>query len=208
VVVDLPTLTDKDIDDIVNWGIPNEIDTIAASFVRKGEDLDYIRQVGAGARLAGRVGGGWGWLAAWGRAAAGSPRLPRPAPWPQRSPRGRWQRAALPGSAAAALRHAAGACSGPTARAPRPALVVQVLGEKGRYVKIISKVENQEGIQNFDIILAKTDAVMVGGRGAEGGGGRGVLQTVAALRQGSPLPAGSASRLCQQALPAGSASRL
>ncbi len=45
VVVDLPTLTEKDIDDIVNWGIPNEIDTIAASFVRKGADLDYIRQV-------------------------------------------------------------------------------------------------------------------------------------------------------------------
>lgn len=28
-------------------------------------------------------------------------------------------------------------------------------------MKIISKVENQEGIQNFDEILAKTDAVMV-----------------------------------------------
>jgi hypothetical protein len=30
-----------------------------------------------------------------------------------------------------------------------------------RYIKIISKVENQEGLQNFDAILAKTDAVMV-----------------------------------------------
>jgi len=30
-------------------------------------------------------------------------------------------------------------------------------------VKIISKVENQEGIHNFDEILAATDAVMVGG---------------------------------------------
>lgn len=30
-----------------------------------------------------------------------------------------------------------------------------------RYIKIISKVENQEGIQNFDDILDKTDAVMV-----------------------------------------------
>jgi pyruvate kinase len=80
VVVDLPTLTDKDVDDLVAWGVPNEIDLIAASFVRKGSDLDYIRQV---------------------------------------------------------------------------------LGDKGRYIKIISKVENQEGIQNFDDILAKTDAVMV-----------------------------------------------
>jgi hypothetical protein len=45
VVVDLPTLTDKDIDDIVNWGVANEIDLIAASFVRKGRDLDEIREV-------------------------------------------------------------------------------------------------------------------------------------------------------------------
>ncbi|GFR44064.1 hypothetical protein Agub_g5224, partial [Astrephomene gubernaculifera] len=80
VVVDLPTLTDKDVDDILNWAIPNDIDFIAASFVRKGSDLDTIRQV---------------------------------------------------------------------------------LGERGRFIKIISKVENQEGIQNFDEILAGTDAVMV-----------------------------------------------
>lgn len=45
VVVDLPTLTDKDVDDIVNWGVGNEIDLIAASFVRKGSDLDLIREV-------------------------------------------------------------------------------------------------------------------------------------------------------------------
>jgi len=80
VVVDLPTLTEKDVDDLVNWGVAFEIDLIAASFVRKGSDLDYIREV---------------------------------------------------------------------------------MGEKGRYIKIISKVENQEGIQNFDEILAKTDGVMV-----------------------------------------------
>jgi pyruvate kinase len=80
VVVDLPTLTEKDVDDIVNWGVANEIDLIAASFVRKGSDLDLIREV---------------------------------------------------------------------------------LGERGRYIKIISKVENQEGIQNFDAILDKTDGVMV-----------------------------------------------
>lgn len=35
VVVDLPTLTDKDKDDLVQWAIPNDIDFIAASFVRK-----------------------------------------------------------------------------------------------------------------------------------------------------------------------------
>jgi pyruvate kinase len=48
VVVDLPTLTEKDVDDITNWAVPNEIDFIAASFVRKGSDIDTIRQVGLG----------------------------------------------------------------------------------------------------------------------------------------------------------------
>lgn len=45
--------------------------------------------------------------------------------------------------------------------APRDPPPRQVLGERGRSIKIISKVENQEGIQNFDDILAKTDSVMV-----------------------------------------------
>lgn len=45
VIVDLPTLTKKDEDDLVNWGIPNDIDFIAASFVRKGQDLENIRKV-------------------------------------------------------------------------------------------------------------------------------------------------------------------
>ncbi|TYI14017.1 hypothetical protein ES332_A08G098200v1 [Gossypium tomentosum] len=39
VIVDLPTLTDKDKEDILEWGIPNQIDMIALSFVRKGSDL-------------------------------------------------------------------------------------------------------------------------------------------------------------------------
>lgn len=80
VIVDLPTLTEKDIDDLVNWGLPNEIDLIAASFVRKGSDLDNIRSV---------------------------------------------------------------------------------LTPKGQYIKIISKVENHEGVSNYDDILAKSDAIMV-----------------------------------------------
>ena len=37
----------------------------------------------------------------------------------------------------------------------------QVLGPKGRGIKIISKVENQEGLLNFDEILETGDAVMV-----------------------------------------------
>ncbi|KAL6784720.1 PYK1 [Auxenochlorella protothecoides x Auxenochlorella symbiontica] len=80
VIVDLPTLTDKDIDDLQNWGVPNEIDLVAASFVRKGSDLDYIRKV---------------------------------------------------------------------------------LGPRGQYIKIISKVENHEGVTNFDDILDKSDSIMV-----------------------------------------------
>lgn len=36
-----------------------------------------------------------------------------------------------------------------------------MLGPKGRAIKIISKVENQEGLQNFDEILEKSDAIMV-----------------------------------------------
>ena len=80
VVVDLPTLTEKDEGDLRDWGVPNNIDFVAASFVRKGSDLDLIRGV---------------------------------------------------------------------------------LGPKGAGIKIISKVENQEGLQNFDAILEKSDAIMV-----------------------------------------------
>jgi len=80
VVVDLPTLTDKDVDDIRNWGIPNDIDFIAASFVRKASDIAKIREV---------------------------------------------------------------------------------LGEEGKGIKIIAKLENQEGLDNYDDILDATDAIMV-----------------------------------------------
>lgn len=45
VIVDLPTLTEKDKEDLLEWGVPNDIDFIAASFVRKGSDIDFIRQV-------------------------------------------------------------------------------------------------------------------------------------------------------------------
>jgi pyruvate kinase len=45
VVVDLPTFTEKDIDDIVNFGIKRKVDFIAASFVRKGSDVTNLRQL-------------------------------------------------------------------------------------------------------------------------------------------------------------------
>eukprot|EP00184_Porphyridium_aerugineum_P007901 CAMPEP_0184691768 /NCGR_PEP_ID=MMETSP0313-20130426/506_1 /TAXON_ID=2792 /ORGANISM="Porphyridium aerugineum, Strain SAG 1380-2" /LENGTH=505 /DNA_ID=CAMNT_0027149529 /DNA_START=112 /DNA_END=1629 /DNA_ORIENTATION=+ len=37
----------------------------------------------------------------------------------------------------------------------------QVLGDKGKHIKIFSKIENQEGLDNFDDILRVTDGVMV-----------------------------------------------
>ena len=45
VVVDLPTLTEKDKEDIMQWGVPNKIDLIALSFVRKGQDLVLVREL-------------------------------------------------------------------------------------------------------------------------------------------------------------------
>jgi len=80
VVVDLPTLTEKDVEDLVQFGVKHQVDFIAASFVRKGSDVDLIRNV---------------------------------------------------------------------------------LGEAGRAIRIIAKVENHEGLVNFDDILAAADGVMV-----------------------------------------------
>ncbi|WCJ38943.1 Pyruvate kinase family protein [Euphorbia peplus] len=80
VVVDLPTLTDKDKEDILEWGVPNNIDMIALSFVRKGSDLVNVRKV---------------------------------------------------------------------------------LGPHAKNIQLMSKVENQEGVINFDEILKETDSFMV-----------------------------------------------
>ena len=39
--------------------------------------------------------------------------------------------------------------------------VRDVLGPSGAHIKLISKIENQEGLHNYDAILEKTDAIMV-----------------------------------------------
>jgi len=78
--IDLPTLTEDDEKDIVDFGLKRGIDMIAASFIRKASDIQYIREV---------------------------------------------------------------------------------LGPKGAHVKIIAKIENHEGLRNFDSILDATDGIMV-----------------------------------------------
>lgn len=80
IVVKLPTLTDKDEDDLVNFGLVEGIDIVAASFVRKATDVEYIRDV---------------------------------------------------------------------------------LGPRGAHIQIISKIENHEGIENYDEILQVSDGIMV-----------------------------------------------
>ncbi|CDY11933.1 BnaC03g13590D [Brassica napus] len=80
VVVDLPTLTEKDKEDIMKWGVPNQIDMIALSFVRKGSDLVQVRKL---------------------------------------------------------------------------------LGDHAKNILLMSKVENQEGVANFDDILVNSDAFMI-----------------------------------------------
>jgi pyruvate kinase len=78
--VQLPVIGDKDVDDIVNFAIPEGCHFIAASFVQHPDDVRYIRKI---------------------------------------------------------------------------------LGEAGKHIKIISKIENQSGLKYFDDILEVSDGIMV-----------------------------------------------
>jgi len=80
VKVDLPVLQEKDVSDIMKFGIPMGVDFIAASFVQSRDDVKLIRKT---------------------------------------------------------------------------------LGLRGRSIKIISKIENQEGINNIDEIIDESDGIMV-----------------------------------------------
>jgi pyruvate kinase len=44
-IVDLPTLMLKDEEDLTEFGMKHEIDFVAASFVRKASDIEYIRNI-------------------------------------------------------------------------------------------------------------------------------------------------------------------
>eukprot|EP01068_Selenidium_serpulae_P013813 Selendium_serpulae@DN6013_c0_g1_i3.p1 len=79
--VELPCLGEKDINDIQKFGIPNQLDFVAASFVQSADDVNFIRKV----------------LADGG----------------------------------------------------------------GSTIKILSKIENVEGVKNFDEILAASDGIMI-----------------------------------------------
>ena len=81
VIVDLPTFTEKDVKDIVEFGIAKKVDFIAASFVRKASDVVALKEL----------------LAEHG----------------------------------------------------------------GQGIKVVCKIENQEGLENYNAILAETDAIMV-----------------------------------------------
>jgi len=80
VKVDLPVLQDKDKKDLVEFGVPQGVDFVAASFVQDAKDVQLIRET---------------------------------------------------------------------------------LGLRGRQIKIISKIENQEGINNIDEIIDASDGIMV-----------------------------------------------
>jgi len=80
VKVDLPVLQEKDIKDLTQFGIPNGVDFVAASFVQSGDDVKLIRKT---------------------------------------------------------------------------------LGLRGRSIKIISKIENEEGLINLDSIIQESDGIMV-----------------------------------------------
>lgn len=80
VKVELPVLQEKDVNDLVNFGIPQGVDFVAASFVQDKADVELIRKT---------------------------------------------------------------------------------LGLRGRTIKIISKIENQEGINNIDEIIEASDGIMV-----------------------------------------------
>jgi pyruvate kinase len=78
--IKLPTLTEKDEEDLIKFGLKEGIDMVAASFVRKASDVHYIRDV---------------------------------------------------------------------------------LGPRGHMIKIISKIENHEGLINYEEILEASDGIMV-----------------------------------------------
>lgn len=170
VKVELPTITPKDEHDIVDFGLAHNVDFIAASFVRKGSDIGaclhaacmlVCRRLCDAAcvplRVCRRL-----CVACVSLACRLLPLLRSPSPCRVCV----WMPTVHPVS-------------------PHPDVIREVLGPAGRSVQIIAKVragsspracsgravtpasarrpqiENQEGLENFDEILAKADGIMV-----------------------------------------------
>lgn len=79
-IIDLPTLTDNDEIDLIEFGLSKPIDFVAISFVRKATDVELVRNL---------------------------------------------------------------------------------LNQKGAHLKILSKIENHEGLANYDEILAESDGIII-----------------------------------------------
>jgi pyruvate kinase len=141
VVVDLPTFTEKDVDDIVNFGIKHGVDYIAARY-----DVLPGMVVVSGSRRCHCIHANMPvlrWLAYYGTAA--SYFLPL-----------------ITNTASTTLFNFLYGIVSFIRRGSDVTNLRQLLAEHGgQDIRIICKIENQEGLQNYQEILQQTDAIMV-----------------------------------------------
>lgn len=58
-IIDLPTVTEKEEDDLINFGLKHNVDIIFLSFARKGSDIEECRDLlgprGSGIRIIAKI---------------------------------------------------------------------------------------------------------------------------------------------------------